>query len=349
MGAGGDSPEDGKMAMGAMTGGRLLLAALAGLAFAAAGCTPTPPPAPSATQAEPQKTAAVAFEPVTGLPEDRTALFATELGRSAAEQGLNIVSRDSEEVGFRLKGYVTAKSEGRETVISYVWDIFADDNARVHRIQGQERLPAALPDPWQAVTDDALQAIARNTVLKLQTWLDSGAPVTTADASSDGTAGTTGSSAGIASAGAIAAATSQHIPAPARTGAAPSTVRAFRDSANAPSVYITGISGMETGEAQALAAAMQAQLKGAGLPPAPSPAGADVLLQGEATVGPKTRDGRTVAVIWSVSRKDGTPLGSIRQVREMRGDEIDVDWAGEAQRAAAAAAGGLVDLLGSER
>lgn len=155
-----------------------LLVALTALVFAA--CSPSieasdPPALPTVASAK------VAFEPVTGLPDDRTPFFAAALGRAAAEQQLNVVGRGSEEVDYRLKGYVTARSQGDVTVVSYVWDVFDRDNARLHRIEGEERLPAALPNPWQTVTDDALQALAQDTVTKLQAWLGSGAPVTTSE------------------------------------------------------------------------------------------------------------------------------------------------------------------------
>ena len=155
------------------------------LALTLGACMPAAPPAPAVppAAAEPEEQARkLAFEPITGLPDERATTFATALGQSAAEQELNVVSRESDEVDLRLKGYITATSEGRETVVAYVWDIFDTEGERVHRIEGEERLPATLPDPWQAVTDDALQAVARRTVGSLQAWLGSGAPVTTAAA-----------------------------------------------------------------------------------------------------------------------------------------------------------------------
>ncbi|WP_152527943.1 hypothetical protein [Lutibaculum baratangense] len=308
------------------------------LVLAVAGCGPTivaEPMAPATVAtAEAPARKAVAFEPITGLPADRTATFATALGTHAAETGLNVVGRDTEGVEFRLKGYVTARSEGKQTVVAFVWDVFADAGPRVHRIEGEERLPAALPDPWQTVTDAALDAIARRTVEQVSAWLGSGAPVTAGAPKTEGSAMAQQqqqSRAGVPEpqtpAAEIGVATTQRIAA-AHGYAAPSAepAHAFAKPAPGATIFITGISGLDAPAARALAEAMLAQMQRAGLTPAASRAEADVLVEGEATVGPEVATGRTVAIIWSIAAADGRPLGTIRQVRELPAGDIAPGW-----------------------
>ncbi|MBC8129092.1 MAG: hypothetical protein H7Y08_02075 [Rhizobiaceae bacterium] len=106
----------------------------------------------------------IQFLPVVGAPPQKVGLLSDALGRSAAESGVAILPSGGSVAPRRLKGYLSALSEGPETVVVYVWDVVDPAGNRVNRIQGQHRVAATAADPWDAVDAAALAAIAEETI-----------------------------------------------------------------------------------------------------------------------------------------------------------------------------------------
>lgn len=106
----------------------------------------------------------IQFLPVVGAPARTVEALSEALARSAAERGVAILPSAGAPAPVRLKGYLSAIGEGRETVVVYVWDLIDPAGERVGRIQGQERVGASAADPWDAIDGAALRAIASGTI-----------------------------------------------------------------------------------------------------------------------------------------------------------------------------------------
>jgi len=302
---------------------------------------------------------ALAFEPVVGIPEDRAAALATELGAGAAAENLPIVGRDKPDVRFRIKGYFNAIAAGNETRVSYIWDIFNAEGARVHRIAGSETVSAALPDPWSGVPDETLRDIARKTIEQLSTWVESGAPTTAVagdplppeSAPTYAEAPTAGTRAGLTKTAAIATGRSGRIPDSAvilsPDGRGPSTTAAVP----APprfTYFLANVAGATGDGSMALAHALSTQLEAAGGGRVAERTDADYVITGEATVAPPIKGKQIVAIIWSVADKSGDTLGSVRQIGKFDKGSLDEQWGLSADTAAASAAPGVLALMPQE-
>lgn len=319
--------------------------------------TPTPQITPDATQM------ALAFEPVVGIPEDRAAALATELGAGAAQAQLPIIGRDKPGVRFRIKGYFSAAAESQSTRVSYIWDIFDADGTRVHRIEGSDTVPAALPDPWSGVPDETLKSIARKTVAALRSWLDEGAP-TTAIAGDPLPPGglanlaplqppelvqTAGTRAGITDTRAIATGRGERIPdaatATLRQVSGPQQTAASLPAPPRFTYFLNDVFGASGDGARALAHSLSSQLEYAGGARVATRGDADFVIAGEATVAPPAKGNQIVAIIWSVADKAGKSLGSVRQIAKFAQGRLDKAWGTSAETAAASAAPGVLALM----
>ena len=345
---------------------RVALASLAIFALALGGCqtngtsTTTAVPAPvevppSGDQSAPADMA-LAFEPVVGIPEDRAAALATELGAGAAANNLPITGRDKPGVRFRIKGYFDAVAAGNETQISYIWDIFNAEGTRVHRIAGTETVSAALPNPWSGVPDETLKDIARKTVEGLRSWLDSGAP-TTAVAGDPLPPGATPAYAEAPTAGTRAGLTKTAAIATGRGGRIPDAASALSPAGAGPTTtvaapppprftyFLSSVSGATGDGAMALAHALSTRLEAAGGARVAERTDANYVITGEATVAPAVKGRQIVAIIWSVADEAGKALGSVRQIGKFTRGSLDKAWGTSADTAAASAAPGVLALM----
>lgn len=335
----------------------------AGTVTAAPNAALTPPPAE-------QTELALAFEPVVGIPADRATVLATELGVGAAQAKLPIIGRNQPGVEYRIKGYFSAMHEGTSTRVNYIWDLFAEDGARVHRITGNETIPAALPDPWSAVPDETLKHIARKTITGLRDWIDQGAPTTavagdpmpagavTALAPLNqnplnqdpiGESGAAGTRAGITDTRLIATGRAGRIPddaaASMRETAVVRTQQAPRQPAARFTYYLDAVTGATGDGSQALAASLSEQLRLAGGARISDRAKADYTITGEATIAPPVKGRQIVAIIWAVADRSGAELGSVRQIARVSEGQLKKRWGASAHTAAASAAPGVLALI----
>lgn len=150
---------------------------------------PSPVPAPMAQAAavpmaqaqqpavQPQQAAAVKtqarieFAPVVGADAAKLQPLATRLAARAAQRGIAIAGGAGAPTHV-LKGYFSAFTDNRETTIIYVWDVLDPAGNRLHRIQGQQKVPEAKGQGgWNAVTPAIMEAIADRTIDDLAVWL----------------------------------------------------------------------------------------------------------------------------------------------------------------------------------
>ena len=77
-----------------------------------------------------------------------------------------------------LKGYFSTITEGKETTVIYVWDVYDPSGNRLHRINGQQKAPSNGGEGWSAVSPATMQTIADLTIDQLAPGL----PAARADA-----------------------------------------------------------------------------------------------------------------------------------------------------------------------
>ncbi|MGN7293247.1 hypothetical protein [Rhizobium sp. SAFR-030] len=114
--------------------------------------------------------ATIRFLPIIGAPVQAVTPLSRQLGASARAGGLTIRPSADTSSEHILKGYLSAfDNEGKVTVV-YVWDVLDPAGGRLHRIQGQETVPASGGDPWAAVPAETMQLVGQKTIGEYLQW-----------------------------------------------------------------------------------------------------------------------------------------------------------------------------------
>ena len=124
--------------------------------------------------------ASVAFESIDGLPQDRFHTLVQDLNGEAQLRRLAIVSRE-QPTAYRVRGFFSDAVERGRTTISWVWDVFDDQERRATRISGSEETKSR--KAWDAADDVMMQRIARASMEQLAAFLaapDAETPVASA-------------------------------------------------------------------------------------------------------------------------------------------------------------------------
>ncbi|PBB92726.1 hypothetical protein CK215_07940 [Mesorhizobium sp. WSM3864] len=151
---------------------------------ATASPTTTTAPAPTATAAAstpatPAQAAAIAktrlqVAPIVGASVEAAAPLTAELQTRARQRGVTLVGSTDQTATHVLKGYFSTMSEGKDTTVIYVWDIYDPSGNRLHRINGQQKaVSVGSGEGWPAVAPATMQAIADQTIDQFTAWLGS--------------------------------------------------------------------------------------------------------------------------------------------------------------------------------
>ncbi|CAD7024067.1 hypothetical protein REJC140_00420 [Pseudorhizobium endolithicum] len=112
----------------------------------------------------------IRFLPIIGAPVQAVTPLSRRLGSQARVSGLSIRASGDNSTDHILKGYFSAFSDGDAVTVVYVWDILDNTGSRLHRLQGQERLPGARGDPWASVPAATMETIATKTINEYVAW-----------------------------------------------------------------------------------------------------------------------------------------------------------------------------------
>ena len=145
----------------------------------------TTAPAPTATPgastaATPAQTAALAktrlqVAPIVGAPVEAAGPLTAELQTRAKLRGLTLVGSTDQTATHVLKGYFSTMSEGKDTTVIYVWDVYDPSGNRLHRINGQQKAASVgSGEGWTTVAPATMQAIADQTIDQFAAWLGTG-------------------------------------------------------------------------------------------------------------------------------------------------------------------------------
>lgn len=130
------------------------------------------PASPSIYSNQPVK-GAIRFMPIIGAPIAAVTPLSRELGASARGNGLTIKGSNDQSAEHVLKGYLSAFADGQRVTVIYVWDVLDNAGARLHRIQGQEIVPAKGNDAWSSVPPEVMQSIGSATIAAYMKWRES--------------------------------------------------------------------------------------------------------------------------------------------------------------------------------
>jgi len=110
--------------------------------------------------------------PIVGPSVEAATPLTERLAVRARARGIHLAgSAETAAATHVLKGYFSALTEGKETTIVYVWDVYDPAGNRLHRINGQQKVATSNAEGWGAVPPAAMQAIADSTMDELATWL----------------------------------------------------------------------------------------------------------------------------------------------------------------------------------
>jgi hypothetical protein len=112
----------------------------------------------------------IRFLPIIGAPVQAVTPLSRQLGAEARANGLTIRPSSDSSTEQILKGYFSAFADSGKVTIVYVWDVLDNAGGRLHRMQGQETLPAQGSDPWAAVPPSLMQQIATKTIRDYLSW-----------------------------------------------------------------------------------------------------------------------------------------------------------------------------------
>jgi hypothetical protein len=116
--------------------------------------------------------ATVAFDSLDGLPPNQFRQLVNDLNLEAQARRLAVISREQSSA-YRVRGYLAARVTKRQTTISWVWDIFDQDERRALRISGEETAKVRHKDAWAAADDAMLRRIAQSSMDQLAAFLTS--------------------------------------------------------------------------------------------------------------------------------------------------------------------------------
>jgi hypothetical protein len=145
----------------------------------AAGDVGMAPAATASTNASASLSPAIAsrtrlrFDPIVGATVDAATPLTERLATRAKARGIGLAGSTDRSATHVLKGYFSTVTEGRETTVIYVWDVYDPSGNRLHRINGQQKSPSTGGEGWSAVPAATMQTIADITIDQLAAWLAS--------------------------------------------------------------------------------------------------------------------------------------------------------------------------------
>lgn len=323
------------------------------LAFGLSGCetasslfgpsaeTPAAPVANAAPPAASTQPAQLAIVPVIGPPENVSGLLQTQLTTDIEHQNIRVAKSANEPAAYTLRGYVVSSLEkkGQKAKISYIWDVTDSAGKGVHRVSGEETVPAGKnKDPWMSVTPEVVQAISTKTVASIAAWLPAQAPPAVAST-------TTQSTGLVQTAAETPPPSAQPPPAAPAASPPPNTVTGSISKPGTIQARVPGVTGAPGDGSSSLRRALQRELARSGVALADTPSPSTYTVEGKVALGAGSDGKQPITIDWNVTDPNGKKLGTVSQKNEVPQGSLDGAWGKTADAAAAAAAQGILKLL----
>jgi len=148
------------------------IAGILAFALSVAACTTTGQQQTAGLQSGQRTT--VAFESIDGPPPAVFQKLVSKLNDEAEARQVPVVTREGF-APYRVRGYTAVGIHKGQAIVSWVWDVYDAQSARVMRLSGEEKAGRAGKDAWQAVNDEVVARIARNGMQQLAGYFQ-GAP-----------------------------------------------------------------------------------------------------------------------------------------------------------------------------
>ena len=116
--------------------------------------------------------ATVAFDSLDGLPPAQFQRLVKNLNDEAQSRRLAVISREQPSA-YRVRGYLAATVAKNQITVSWVWDVFDQDEHRALRISGEETAKVRHKDAWAAADEAMLHRIAQSSMEQLAVFLTS--------------------------------------------------------------------------------------------------------------------------------------------------------------------------------
>lgn len=130
------------------------------------------PAVPSAKSASAIARTRLQLAPIVGASVEAATPLTAELQTRAKQRGITLAGSTDQAATHVLKGYFSTMSEGKDTTVIYVWDVYDPSGNRLHRINGQQKAPSANgAEGWAAVAPATMQSIADQTIDQFAAWL----------------------------------------------------------------------------------------------------------------------------------------------------------------------------------
>ena len=140
-----------------------------------AGAPATTTPLTSAQSAAILSKTRLQIAPIVGASVEAATPLTAELQTRARQRGITLAGSADQTATHVLKGYFSAISEGKDTTVIYVWDVYDPSGNRLHRINGQMKAPSVSSgtgaDSWKGVSPATMQAIADQTIDQFAAFL----------------------------------------------------------------------------------------------------------------------------------------------------------------------------------
>jgi hypothetical protein len=136
-----------------------------------------PAPVTSAQAAAILSKTRLQIAPIVGASVEAATPLTAELQTRARQRGITLAGSQDQTATHVLKGYFSAMTEGKDTTVIYVWDVYDPSGNRLHRINGQMKAPStgsgdsAGADSWKSVSPATMRAIADQTIDQFAAFL----------------------------------------------------------------------------------------------------------------------------------------------------------------------------------
>ena len=270
--------------------------------------------------------APVSFAPIIGPPPAVGTQLTQQLVSAAQLKSIPVVTKDSKTAVYTVQGYLAQSNERKAEKFSYILDVTDKSGKRVHRILGEEAVPAKSgAKPWAALNQTAMQKIAAKTADDLATWLptQSGAAATPVSA--------------------LATRPAAQKPPPAAS--APRRSASTRTRQESVAVLVPPVSGAPGDGRTSLTKALRERLRARGAQIATT-GGKDVYkINGKVSLGPAPGGQQRVRITWRLLSPTGKDLGAVTQQSDVPKGSLDRTWGPAAASAGNAAAAEILKLI----
>ena len=269
--------------------------------------------------------APVTFAPIIGPPAAIGNQLTAQLITAAQQKSIPVVTDKSKSATYTVRGYLAQSNEKQAEKFSYILDVTDKSGKRVHRILGEEAVPAKPgAKPWTSINQTAMQKIAAKTASDLASWLP------------------TQSGGAAARTAAPAVTPTSQKPPPSST---PRRTASTRTTVTNVAVLVPPVSGAPGDGRSSLTNALRTRLRARGVHVSSVGGKSIYKVNGKVQMGPAPGGNQRVKIEWRLLSGSGKDLGAVTQQSDVPKGSLDKTWGPAAISAGNAAASEILKLI----